>query len=148
MVYSNFLSTVENHIAINRSARVRNKKTRGQKKSDTMFERVFAWCGGLSRPGKADDSAHSDTDQTLRDTNHASERDQVNNDTSSDLGSEVSSMISVEEIDPITGKPQRVLKKKKSLIGRAYRKMTKSRSTAKNSSSSVTATVDVGAGAS
>jgi hypothetical protein len=37
-------------------------------------------------------------------------------------------MISVEELDPVTGKPTRVLKKKKSLIGRAYRKVTKSRS--------------------
>jgi len=34
----------------------------------------------------------------------------------------------VEEIDPKTGQPVRVLKKKRSLIGRAYRKVTKTRS--------------------
>ena len=45
MVYSNFHSTVENHIAINRSARVRNKKTRGQKKA--------IQCSNASSPGAA-----------------------------------------------------------------------------------------------
>ena len=85
-----------------------------------MFEKLFAWCG-LHRPGK------EDGDKTT--TNTSGSDDLTIDDTSSDVGSEAgSSMISVEELDPITGKPTRVLKKKKSLIGRAYRKVTKSRS--------------------
>lgn len=82
-----------------------------------MFEKLFAWCG-LHRPGK------EDSDKTTTGSD-----DLAIDDNSSDVGSEAgSSMISVEELDPVTGKPTRVLKKKKSLIGRAYRKVTKSRS--------------------
>jgi len=84
----------------------------------SMFEKLFAWCG-LHRPGK------EDSDKTTT----GSKDDLTIDDNSSDVGSEAgSSMISVEELDPVTGKPTRVLKKKKSLIGRAYRKVTKSRS--------------------
>lgn len=83
-----------------------------------MFEKLFAWCG-LHRPGKEDGKDNMTTGSD----------DLTIDDNSSDVGSEAgSSMISVEELDPVTGKPTRVLKKKKSLIGRAYRKVTKSRS--------------------
>ena len=89
-----------------------------------MLDRLFAWCG-LHRPGK--ESSGGD------DTNNTTDRSETDNgggggDAASDVGSEASSMISVEEIDPTTGRPHRVLKKKRSLIGRAYRKMTKTRS--------------------
>ena len=84
-----------------------------------MFEKLFAWCG-LHRPGKEDGKDNTTT---------GGSDDLAIDDNSSDVGSEVgSSMISVEELDPVTGKPTRVLKKKKSLIGRAYRKVTKTRS--------------------
>ena len=84
----------------------------------SMFEKLFAWCG-LHRPGKEDG----------KDNRTTGSDDLTIDDNSSDVGSEAgSSMISVEELDPVTGKPTRVLKKKKSLIGRAYRKVTKSRS--------------------
>jgi len=87
-----------------------------------MLDRLFAWCG-LHRPGK-ESSGGDDTNTTDR-----SETDNGGGgDAASDVGSEASSMISVEEIDPTTGRPHRVLKKKRSLIGRAYRKMTKTRS--------------------
>ena len=86
--------------------------------SSGMFEKLFAWCG-LHRPGKEDG----------KDNRTTGSDDLTIDDNSSDVGSEAgSSMISVEELDPVTGKPTRVLKKKKSLIGRAYRKVTKSRS--------------------
>ena len=85
-----------------------------------MLDRLFAWCG-LHRPGKESGGGSSargdDTTENRSETDNAS-----------DVGSEASSMISVEEIDPTTGRPHRVLKKKRSLIGRAYRKMTKTRS--------------------
>ena len=85
----------------------------------SMFEKLFAWCG-LHRPGKEDGKDNTTT---------GGSDDPAIDDNSSDVGSEAgSSMISVEELDPVTGKPTRVLKKKKSLIGRAYRKVTKSRS--------------------
>ena len=87
--------------------------------SSGMFEKLFAWCG-LHRPGKEDGKDNRTT---------GGSDDLTIDDNSSDVGSEAgSSMISVEELDPVTGKPTRVLKKKKSLIGRAYRKVTKSRS--------------------
>ena len=87
----------------------------------SMFEKLFAWCG-LHRPGKEDGDKTTTKNTTGSD-------DLTIDDNSSDVGSEAgSSMISVEELDPVTGKPTRVLKKKKSLIGRAYRKVTKSRS--------------------
>ena len=86
----------------------------------SMFEKLFAWCG-LHRPGKEDGKDNA--------TTLGGSDDLAIDDNSSDVGSEAgSSMISVEELDPVTGKPTRVLKKKKSLIGRAYRKVTKSRS--------------------
>ena len=86
----------------------------------SMFEKLFAWCG-LHRPGKEDGKENA--------TTTGGSDDLAIDDNSSDVGSEAgSSMISVEELDPVTGKPTRVLKKKKSLIGRAYRKVTKSRS--------------------
>ena len=86
--------------------------------SSGMFEKLFAWCG-LHRPGKEDGKDNMTTGSD----------DLTIDDNSSDVGSEAGgSMISVEELDPVTGKPTRVLKKKKSLIGRAYRKVTKSRS--------------------
>ena len=85
----------------------------------SMFEKLFAWCG-LHRPGKEDGKDNTTT---------GGSDDPAIDDNSSDVGSEAgSSMISVEELDPVTGKPTRVLKKKKSLIGRAYRKVTKTRS--------------------
>ena len=85
-----------------------------------MFEKLFAWCG-LHRPGKEDGKDNA--------TTLGGSDDLAIDDNSSDVGSEAgSSMISVEELDPVTGKPTRVLKKKKSLIGRAYRKVTKTRS--------------------
>ena len=85
----------------------------------SMFEKLFAWCG-LHRPGKEDGKNNTTT---------GGSDDPAIDDNSSDVGSEAgSSMISVEELDPVTGKPTRVLKKKKSLIGRAYRKVTKTRS--------------------
>ncbi len=84
-----------------------------------MLDRLFAWCG-LHRPGKESGGSSARGDDT---TENRSETDNA-----SDVGSEASSMISVEEIDPKTGRPHRVLKKKRSLIGRAYRKMTKTRS--------------------
>ena len=91
-----------------------------------MLDRLFAWCG-LHRPGKesgpSGSSARHGDDTTTTTENNRSETDNA-----SDVGSEASSMISVEEIDPKTGRPHRVLKKKRSLIGRAYRKMTKTRS--------------------
>ena len=95
-----------------------------------MLDRLFAWCG-LHRPGK--ESSGGD------DTNNTTDRSDTDNgggggDAASDVGSEASSMISVEEIDPTTGRPHRVLKKKRSLIGRAYRKMTKTRSNNNNKS--------------
>ena len=84
-----------------------------------MFEKLFAWCG-LHRPGKEDGKDNTTT---------GGSDDPAIDDNSSDVGSEAGrSMISVEELDPVTGKPTRVLKKKKSLIGRAYRKVTKTRS--------------------
>lgn len=93
----------------------------------SMFEKLFAWCG-LHRPGKEDGDKTTTKNTTGSD-------DLTIDDNSSDVGSEAgSSMISVEELDPITGKPTRVLKKKKSLIGRAYRKVTKSRTGKKNKS--------------
>ena len=86
----------------------------------SMFEKLFAWCG-LHRPGKEDGKENA--------TTTGGSDDLAIDDNSSDVGSEAgSSMISVEELDPVTGKPTRVLKKKKSLIGRAYRKVTKTRS--------------------
>ena len=86
----------------------------------SMFEKLFAWCG-LHRPGKEDGKDNA--------TTLGGSDDLAIDDNSSDVGSEAgSSMISVEELDPVTGKPTRVLKKKKSLIGRAYRKVTKTRS--------------------
>ena len=87
-----------------------------------MLDRLFAWCG-LHRPGKESGSSARGDDTTTTTENNRSETDNA-----SDVGSEASSMISVEEIDPKTGRPHRVLKKKRSLIGRAYRKMTKTRS--------------------
>ena len=91
-----------------------------------MLDRLFAWCG-LHRPGKESGGGSSargdDTTENRSETDNAS-----------DVGSEASSMISVEEIDPKTGRPHRVLKKKRSLIGRAYRKMTKTRSNNNNKS--------------
>ena len=87
----------------------------------SMFEKLFAWCG-LHRPGK-ESSAGDTTDRSETDNGGGG-----GGDAASDVGSEASSMISVEEIDPTTGRPHRVLKKKRSLIGRAYRKMTKTRS--------------------
>ena len=84
-----------------------------------MFEKLFAWCG-LHRPGK-EDNKDGGSSNNNNDNN-------INDDNVSDIGSEASSMISVEEIDPKTGQPVRVLKKKRSLIGRAYRKVTKTRS--------------------
>jgi hypothetical protein len=87
-----------------------------------MFEKLFAWCG-LHRPGKEDNKDGGSSN------NHNDHNTNINNDDNvSDIGSEASSMISVEEIDPKTGQPVRVLKKKRSLIGRAYRKVTKTRS--------------------
>ena len=86
----------------------------------SMFEKLFAWCG-LHRPGKEDGKDNA--------TTLGGSDDLAIDDNSSEVGSEAgSSMISVEELDPVTGKPTRVLKKKKSLIGRAYRKVTKTRS--------------------
>ena len=86
-----------------------------------MFEKLFAWCG-LHRPGKEDNKDGGSSNNNDHNNN-------INNDDNvSDIGSEASSMISVEEIDPKTGQPVRVLKKKRSLIGRAYRKVTKTRS--------------------
>ena len=85
-----------------------------------MLDRLFAWCG-LHRPGK-ESSGGDTTDRSETDNGGGG------GDAASDVGSEASSMISVEEIDPTTGRPHRVLKKKRSLIGRAYRKMTKTRS--------------------
>ena len=84
-----------------------------------MFEKLFAWCG-LHRPGKEENKDGGSSNNNNNDNN--------NDDNVSDIGSEASSMISVEEIDPKTGQPVRVLKKKRSLIGRAYRKVTKTRS--------------------
>ena len=91
-----------------------------------MLDRLFAWCG-LHRPGKESGGGDDTTN------NNTTDRPDADNgggggDAASDVGSEASSMISVEEIDPTTGRPHRVLKKKRSLIGRAYRKMTKTRS--------------------
>lgn len=87
-----------------------------------MFEKLFAWCG-LHRPGKEDNKDGGSSN------NNNDHNNNINNDDNvSDIGSEASSMISVEEIDPKTGQPVRVLKKKRSLIGRAYRKVTKTRS--------------------
>ena len=98
-----------------------------------MLDRLFAWCG-LHRPGKESGGIGSSArgDDT---TENRSETDNA-----SDVGSEASSMISVEEIDPKTGRPHRVLKKKRSLIGRAYRKMTKTRSNNKNNKNEENAT--------
>ena len=87
-----------------------------------MLDRLFAWCG-LHRPGK-ESSGGDTTDRSETDNGGGG----GGGDAASDVGSEASSMISVEEIDPTTGRPHRVLKKKRSLIGRAYRKMTKTRS--------------------
>jgi len=94
-----------------------------------MLDRLFAWCG-LHRPGK--ESAPSGSSARGDDDDDAKNRSETDN--ASDVGSEASSMISVEEIDPTTGRPHRVLKKKRSLIGRAYRKMTKTRSNNNNKS--------------
>ena len=99
------------------SKRVRPKKTYIL---IVMFEKLFAWCG-LHRPGKEDNKDGGSS-------NNNNNNDHNNDDNVSDIGSEASSMISVEEIDPKTGQPVRVLKKKRSLIGRAYRKVTKTRS--------------------
>ena len=85
-----------------------------------MFEKLFAWCG-LHRPGKEENNKDGGSSNN-------NNNDHNNDDNVSDIGSEASSMISVEEIDPKTGQPVRVLKKKRSLIGRAYRKVTKTRS--------------------
>lgn len=85
-----------------------------------MFEKLFAWCG-LHRPGKEENKDGGSSNNNNNDNNN-------DGDNVSDIGSEASSMISVEEIDPKTGQPVRVLKKKRSLIGRAYRKVTKTRS--------------------
>ena len=90
-----------------------------------MLDRLFAWCG-LHRPGK--ESGPSGSSARGDDTTTTTENNRSETDNASDVGSEASSMISVEEIDPKTGRPHRVLKKKRSLIGRAYRKMTKTRS--------------------
>jgi len=89
-----------------------------------MFEKLFAWCG-LHRPGKED---NKDGGSSNNNNNNDHNNNNINDDNVSDIGSEASSMISVEEIDPKTGQPVRVLKKKRSLIGRAYRKVTKTRS--------------------
>ena len=93
-----------------------------------MLDRLFAWCG-LHRPGK-ESSGGDTTDRSETDNGGGG----GGGDAASDVGSEASSMISVEEIDPKTGRPHRVLKKKRSLIGRAYRKMTKTRSNNNNKS--------------
>ena len=97
-----------------------------------MLDRLFAWCG-LHRPGK-ESSGGDTTDRSETDNGGGG------GDAASDVGSEASSMISVEEIDPTTGRPHRVLKKKRSLIGRAYRKMTKTRSNNKNNKNEENAT--------
>ena len=100
-----------------------------------MLDRLFAWCG-LHRPGK--ESGPSGSSARGDDDDDAKNRSETDN--ASDVGSEASSMISVEEIDPKTGRPHRVLKKKRSLIGRAYRKMTKTRSNNKNNKNEENAT--------
>jgi hypothetical protein len=91
-----------------------------------MLDRLFAWCG-LHRPGKESGGGDDTTNNNTTDRSDA-DNGGGGGDAASDVGSEASSMISVEEIDPTTGRPHRVLKKKRSLIGRAYRKMTKTRS--------------------
>jgi hypothetical protein len=102
-----------------------------------MLDRLFAWCG-LHRPGK--ESGPSGSSARGDDTTTTTENNRSETDNASDVGSEASSMISVEEIDPKTGRPHRVLKKKRSLIGRAYRKMTKTRSNNKNNKNEENAT--------
>ena len=99
-----------------------------------MLDRLFAWCG-LHRPGK-----ESHGSAARGDDNNDRPETTTDGDAASDVGSEASSMISVEEIDPKTGRPHRVLKKKRSLIGRAYRKMTKTRSNNKNNKNEENAT--------
>ena len=94
-----------------------------------MLDRLFAWCG-LHRPGKESGGGGDDTTENRSETDNGGGGG--GGDAASDVGSEASSMISVEEIDPTTGRPHRVLKKKRSLIGRAYRKMTKTRSNNNN----------------
>ena len=99
-----------------------------------MLDRLFAWCG-LHRPGKESGGGDDTTNNNTTDRSDA-DNGGGGGDAASDVGSEASSMISVEEIDPTTGRPHRVLKKKRSLIGRAYRKMTKTRSNNNNNNKS------------
>jgi len=113
------------HTQTDKSARGKfEERERGIHDSRTriivMFEKLFAWCG-LHRPGKEENKDGGSSNNNNNDNNN-------DGDNVSDIGSEASSMISVEEIDPKTGQPVRVLKKKRSLIGRAYRKVTKTRS--------------------